>query len=131
MITNFLSLPILQLKIFDLKEVRLIDIIRRIDELCELHHMSKYRLSQITGISQSAFSKMARQQTSLSLETIQRICDAFGITMAQFFSVSDEYPDLTQQQKFLLNYWGMMDRQKQEFILLMMEKLYEINTTGK
>lgn len=93
--------------------------------------MSKYRLSQITGISQSAFSKMARQQTSLSLETIQRICDAFGITMAQFFSVSDEYPDLTKQQKFLLNYWGMMDRQKQEFILLMMEKLYEINTTGK
>lgn len=93
--------------------------------------MSKYRLSQITGISQSAFSKMIRQQTSLSLETIQRICDAFGITLAQFFSASNEYPDLTQQQEYLLNYWGKMDRQKQELILLMMEKLYELNSTEK
>lgn len=93
--------------------------------------MSKYRLSQITGISQSSFSKMARQQTSLSVETIQRICDAFGITMAQFFSESDEYPDLSPQQKYMLDYWGLMDKQKQELILLMIEKLYELNNTGK
>lgn len=102
------------------------DITNRIDELCRLHNMSKYRLSQITGISQSAFSKMARQQTSLSIETIHRICDAFGISMAQFFSESDEYPDLTLQQKHLLYYWGKMDKKKQEYILLMTKKLYEL-----
>ncbi len=49
------------------------NIIERIDNLCRQHNMSKYRLSQITGISQSAFSKMSRQQSMLSLETIQRI----------------------------------------------------------
>ena len=103
------------------------NITKRIDELCMIHHMSKYRLSQITGISQSAFSKMARQQTSLSIETIQRICDAFGISMAQFFSDSDEYPDLTPQQRQLLDYWKMMDRKKQEYILLMTQKLYELD----
>lgn len=102
------------------------NITNRIDELCRLHNMSKYRLSQITGISQSAFSKMARQQTSLSIETIHRICDAFGISMAQFFSESDEYPDLTLQQKHLLDYWGKMDKKKQEYILLMTKKLYEL-----
>ena len=103
------------------------DITKRIDELCALHHMSKYRLSQLTGISQSAFSKMAKQQTSLSIETIHRICDALGISMAQFFSEFGEYPDLTNQQKRLLDYWGRMDRARQEYLLLMAEKLYELN----
>lgn len=107
------------------------DITKRVDELCKLHNMSKYRLSQITGISQSAFSKMSRQQTSLSIETIHRICDAFGISMAQFFSTSSKYPDLTPQQKHLLDYWGLMDKQKQEFILLMAEKLYELGNADK
>lgn len=102
------------------------DITNRIDELCRLHHMSKYRLSQITGISQSAFSKMARQQTSLSIETIHRICEAFGISMAQFFSEPGEYPDLTSQQKNFLDYLGKMDKKKQDYILLMTEKLCEL-----
>lgn len=102
------------------------NIMERIDALCKEHHISKYRLSQITGISQSAFSKMARQQSSLSLETIQRISDAFGISMAQFFSDADEYPDLTEQQKRLIHYWTLMNAKKREFVLLLLEKLVEI-----
>jgi transcriptional regulator with XRE-family HTH domain len=102
------------------------NIMERIDTLCKEHHISKYRLSQITGISQSAFSKMARQQSSLSLETIQRISDAFGISMAQFFSDADEYPDLTEQQKRLIHYWTLMNAKKREFVLLLLEKLVEI-----
>ena len=102
------------------------NIMERIDTLCKEHHISKYRLSQITGISQSAFSKMARQQSSLSLETIQRISDAFGISMAQFFSDADEYPDLTEQKKRLIHYWTLMNAKKREFVLLLLEKLVEI-----
>lgn len=102
------------------------NIMERIDDLCRQHSMSKYRLSQITGISQSAFSKMARQQSSLSLETIQRICDAFGISLAQFFSCSEEYPDLTDQQRKLIQYWTMLDQKRRDYALLMIEKLVDI-----
>ena len=98
----------------------------RIDFLCQQHNISKYRLSQITGISQSAFSKMARQQSSLSLETIQRICDALGISMAQFFSESREYPDLTAQQTQLLSSWNLLDAKKRAFALLMLEHMKDI-----
>lgn len=102
------------------------NIMDRIDELCKKHSISKYRLSQITGISQSAFSKMARQQSTLSLETIQRICDAFGISLAQFFSDSGEYPDLTEQQKKLLQSWALLDEKKRDYALLMIEKMIDI-----
>ena len=102
------------------------NITKRIDELCKQHNIIKYRLSQLTGISQSAFSKMARQQSSLSLETIQRICDALGISLAQFFSKPGEYPDLTAQQKQLLNSWALLDEKKRAFALMIMEKISEI-----
>lgn len=102
------------------------NIMERIDFLCQQHNISKYRLSQITGISQSAFSKMARQQSSLSLETIQRICDALGISMAQFFSESREYPDLTAQQTQLLSSWNLLDAKKRAFALLMLEHMKDI-----
>ena len=74
------------------------DIINRINELCEERGISKYRLSQLTGISQSAFSKMNRQQSSLTIENVKRICDALGISLAQFFSDDQNYPDLTEDQ---------------------------------
>lgn len=98
----------------------------RIDALCRQHNISKYRLSQITGISQSAFSKMARQQSSLSLETIQRICSALDISMAQFFSEPGEYPDLTAQQTQLLHSWNLLDEKKRAFALLMIKHMKDI-----
>ncbi len=102
------------------------NVMERIDDLCRQHNMSKYRLSLITGISQSAFSKMARQQSTLSLETIQRICDALGISLAQFFSESEVYPDLTKQQQNLLHFWSLLDEKKRAYALLMMEQLVDL-----
>ena len=102
------------------------NVMERIDDLCRQHHLSKYRLSQLTGISQSAFSKMSKHQSSLSLDTIQRICDALGISMAQFFSDSDEYPDLTPQQKHLLHFWALLNEKKRDYIILMIENIINI-----
>lgn len=69
---------------------------------------------------------MSRQQSTLSLETIQRICDALGISIAQFFSESEEYPDLTEQQMNLLHYWILLDEKKRDYALLMIEKLNDL-----
>ncbi len=102
------------------------DIIRRVENLCKIHNISKYRLSQITGISQSALSKMSKQQTTLSVDTIQRICVAFDISMSQFFNESDSYPDLTPQQTQLLSYWNLLNKEKKEYIMIMIEKLIEL-----
>lgn len=102
------------------------DIIKRVDDFCKLHNISKYRLSQITGISQSALSKMSKQQSTLSVDTIQRICAAFDISMAQFFSETDTYPDLTAQQKHLLSNWNLLNKEKKEYAMIMIEKLIEL-----
>lgn len=104
------------------------DITKRIDDLCQTHHMSKYRLSKLTGISQSAFSKLARQQSSLSLDSIQRICHAFDISLAQFFEEPEAGAVLPPpaRESQLLSYWNRLSPEKKDYALLMLEKLSEL-----
>lgn len=104
------------------------NITQRIDQLCQMHNMSKYRLAKITGISQSAFSKLSRQQSSLSIDSIQRICNAFGISLAQFFEESEAHPNLPPpaEEMQLLSYWNKLSKEKKEYALLMLEKLNEL-----
>ena len=104
----------------------IMDIMKRIDELCRQRNISIYRLSQLTGISQSAFSKMNRQQSSMTVDNISRVCDGLGISLAQFFSESSEYPDLTASQKQLLKYWVLLSDSKQKLVLEITKKLNDV-----
>ena len=88
--------------------------------------MSKYRLAQLTGVSQSALSRMLHQQFTLSLPTLVKICEAFGITLAQFFAAGD-YPDLTDAQKDMLQLWDDLSKSKQEYIMMCMKALKEVD----
>jgi transcriptional regulator with XRE-family HTH domain len=103
-----------------------LDVIQRVDELCKQKGISKYRLSQLTGISQSALSKMYKQQNTLSLVTIEKICNAFGITLAQFFSGNDVYPDLTDEQQYIITEWTSLDLNKREFAKRMIGELKKL-----
>ena len=46
--------------------------------------MSKYRLSQLSGISQSSIGKIIAKESLPTMPTVEKICDALGVTMAQF-----------------------------------------------
>ncbi|MCD8082343.1 MAG: helix-turn-helix transcriptional regulator [Clostridiales bacterium] len=104
----------------------MMNIMKRVDSLCARHGISRYRLSQDTGISQSAFSKMDRSQATLSMETINRICNAFGISLAQFFTEEDTLPDLTKEQSMLLDAWLNLDAPKRAYALTMITELQKI-----
>ena len=51
--------------------------------LCKKRDMSKYRLSQLTGISQSSIGKIIAKESLPTMPTVEKICDALGVTMAQ------------------------------------------------
>ena len=44
-----------------------------------------YKLAQAANISQSSLATLFTCQTPPKLDMLQRICEAFGITLAQFF----------------------------------------------
>ena len=49
--------------------------------LCKKRDMSKYRLSQLTGISQSSIGKIIAKESLPTMPTVEKICDALGVTI--------------------------------------------------
>ena len=95
---------------------------KNIISLCEKRDISKYRLSQLSGISQSSLSRIMTQESLPSLITLEKICVALGVALSQFFR--EENPvDLTESQKEILKIWDNLSTKEQETVLAMLRGL--------
>lgn len=91
-------------------------IIDRIEQLCEQKQISRYRLAQRSGISQSSISTLLNRQSIPTIQTLEKICKGLDMTLAQFFTKEDELPDLTEEQKHLLATWNSMNEQEKALV---------------
>lgn len=88
----------------------------RIEELCSKGGITRYQLSSRTGISQSALSDIVKKKNVPTLVTIERICAAFGITIAQFFTQDESTPNLSDEQKELLLLWDGLKLEEKQIV---------------
>ena len=65
------------------------DILRRITELREERGWSFYRLAKEAGIPQSTLSNLYQRANAPTVSTLEALCGAFGISLAQFFSTDE------------------------------------------
>lgn len=91
-------------------------IIARIEQLCEKKNISRYRLAQKSGIAQSSISTLLNRKSVLTIQTLEKICEGFDTTPAQFFAGDEEIPDLTADQKQLLSDRNVMDEHQKELV---------------
>ena len=98
-------------------------IVDRIEELLELRKMSRYALSQQSGISQASISTLLNRKCIPTIPTLEKICDAFNITIAQFFSSNGSVPDLTEEQKEVLEIWTQLNEREKELVMAYIQGL--------
>ena len=60
--------------------------LERIKQLLHERRWSVYKLSKLSGVSQSTLSNMFSRNNDPSISTLEDICSAFGITLSQFFA---------------------------------------------
>lgn len=61
----------------------------RIRELCEKHSMTPNRLSYVAAVPQSTIkSILGGESKNPGIVTIKKLCDAFEITLGEFFSTA-------------------------------------------
>ena len=89
----------------------------RVKELCEKRSVSKYRLAQLTGMSQTAVGNIISKVSIPTLPTLKKICDAFGMTLAQFFTADGIRPDLTDMQNEIIETWDDLDKEEQRILI--------------
>ena len=100
------------------------DILQRILQLREEKGWSEYKLSVESGIPQSTISSWFRKKAQPSVQSLQAICHACGITMAHFFAAPNESPTyLTPHQLALLAGFSHLDNAQQEALVSFLKTL--------
>jgi transcriptional regulator with XRE-family HTH domain len=84
--------------------VLIMDVLARIVELRNQKNWTEYQLAEKSGMAQSTISSWYRKRMLPTVSSLEKICDAFGITLSQFFLETDNAPIvLTSKQKELLD----------------------------
>lgn len=84
---------------------------------------SEYQLSERSGLPQSTISSWYRKKMTPSVSSLEKICNAFGITLSQLFSENDSPVTLTQSQKLLLEKWSRLNKEQQDIIFELIDKM--------
>ena len=88
------------------------DITKRLIELQQRYGWTDYKIAKEAGLSPNTVSNIYRRGNTPSMVTLEAICKAFNITMAQFFA-EDEMVELTPELRELFDRWtALTDEQK-------------------
>ncbi|MDO4330767.1 MAG: helix-turn-helix transcriptional regulator [Lachnospiraceae bacterium] len=99
------------------------DVIKRINALTEERGWSTYKLASKSGLSSSTIANIYRRNTIPSITTLEAICDAFGITLSQFFAEDMDAVPLTPEQKHLFDMWSNLTISQKELIENLIKEL--------
>ncbi len=98
----------------------MIDILDRITSHRISRNWTEYQLAQQSGIPQSTISTWYRKKMLPTLSSLDKICRAFDMTLAQFLSENDGLTEITPDQRELLDKWELLSPiQKKAFLTLM------------
>ena len=98
------------------------DIIERIKELRDERGWSTNRLALEAELTQSTVSAILTNPNSLpSLYTLTHLCEAFGITLAQFFMEEEQSELVSAQEKTLIEQYRKLSEKKKKAVLTLLE----------
>lgn len=93
----------------------------RISELRTQRNWSEYQLAEKSGIAQSTISSWTRTNSMPTIANLEKICNAFGITLSQFFADKEELTVTlsSRQMEMLYNFDRLSPEQQNNLIQLL------------
>ncbi len=98
-------------------------VLQRILEMRLERGWSEYRLSEESGIAQTTISSWYRKDICPTIPSLEKICNAYNITLSQFFNYDNKFDTLTNQQEKLVSYFNKLSLQQQNSLLDFLSKL--------
>lgn len=98
-------------------------VLERIYQLRTERGWSEYRLSEESGIAQTTISSWFRKDIIPTIPSLEKICNAYNITLSQFFNWDNEPVVLTDRQYDLLNNWNKLSKEQQDIILNLLHSM--------
>ena len=98
------------------------DINKKIEKLRFQRGWSLYELAQEAGVTQSTLTSMLKRGNPPKIETLSCICDAFGITLSQFFMEDELVEVLSKNEKDLIESFRKLTPTKQQALIDLLKK---------
>ena len=99
------------------------NVLGHINRICEKYGWTYYRLAQEADIPYSTITNMAKRNTIPSIPTLERICFAFGITLADFFAPTKSTEDIDYSYQRFSLYWSKLAEQDREMLIELAKRL--------
>lgn len=99
------------------------DILEIIKRDREARGWSEYQLAERSGLPQSTISSWYIKGMTPSFASLEKICDAFGVTLSQFFAEGDARIALTPSQREMLDKWNRLTSAQQTALLALMDTM--------
>lgn len=99
------------------------DILSAITKYREERGWTEYQLAEHSGLPQSTISSWYRKSMVPTIPSLEKICNAFGITLSQLFAEGDTPVSLTKSQQKLLERWARLSEEQQAVVLALIDKM--------
>ena len=99
------------------------DILATITQYRQARGWTEYQLAEKSGLPQSTISSWYRKNMIPTVPSLEKICNAYGITLSQLFAEEDTLVSLTPSQQKLIETWAKLNEDQQAVILALMEKM--------
>ena len=99
------------------------DILTTINKYREERGWTEYQLAERSGLPQSTISSWYRKNMVPTVPSLEKICNAFGITLSQLFAEGETPVALTESQRKLLESWSRLTEGQQAVVFALIEKM--------
>lgn len=99
------------------------DALRKINRMRLERGWTVYRLSEESEVPQSTLVNMFNRETQPSIATLEAICKGFGITLAEFFTETEEEQSEVMSEKELTEVFYGLPKESQKLVCRLMKEL--------
>lgn len=100
------------------------EITERIKQLRDERKWTNYRMCDEAGIPYVTITNMFSRGTQPTIATLTALCDAFGISLAQFFNYEDEQIFLSDEEKMLISDYRKLSKKDKSAVTTLIQNLY-------
>ncbi len=88
------------------------DISKRLKEVRKAKDISVYKLSQLSGVSETHIRDLERGDKNPSLDTLTRIAAPLGLSLSDLLNETDDVSYLNSKEKMLVDYFRHLSDDK-------------------
>ena len=95
----------------------------RLEQLMNQQGISAYKLSQDSGVSWNTIHNILKKDINPTVQTLEKLCKGFGISLVQFFDVEGAAPQISAEQQRHLNKREMLCERDRRIIDSMIDSM--------